>query len=277
MPQLLRLAVALCLFVTFTSVFVEARTLTNEAVVARIREAFDKKTIRAGLDDIRYFKEAGFIYQPALTVPRTSTCPVQEDWDQKAVMSGMVAADRSCAFLFGTYADVKREGNTLRKLLPDVKLPQVTKAEEQMLQKAMDTPQGREMLADRLFATMDKMLAAAARDEQRLRFLAAHLYGDLVERCYLAGIMVLAASESGTLAPLYHVHVDSGRKLEKALLMLSEEKLIGSQSKAAERAKKLHAILRLVSANGHKPSLNNLRKLVAICQEERSHYIVPCE
>ena len=64
-----------------------ALALTSQQAVEKIRAAFDEKTIRQGLDEVRYFKKAGFIYQPALSVPRSGTCPIEEIWDQKAVMS----------------------------------------------------------------------------------------------------------------------------------------------------------------------------------------------
>ena len=97
-----------------------ALALTSQQAVEKIRAAFDEKTIRQGLDEVRYFKKAGFIYQPALSVPRSGTCPIEEIWDQKAVMSGMVACDRTNAFFYGTYEDLRQETEILRKLMPQV-------------------------------------------------------------------------------------------------------------------------------------------------------------
>ena len=97
-----------------------ALALTSQQAVEKIRAAFDEKTIRQGLDEVRYSKKAGFIYQPALSVPRSGTCPIEEIWDQKAVMSGMVACDRTNAFFYGTYKDLRQETEILRKLMPQV-------------------------------------------------------------------------------------------------------------------------------------------------------------
>ena len=38
-----------------------ALALTSQQAVEKIRAAFDEKTIRQGLDEVRYFKKAGFI------------------------------------------------------------------------------------------------------------------------------------------------------------------------------------------------------------------------
>ena len=117
-----------------------ALALTSQQAVEKIRAAFDEKTIRQGLDEVRYFKKAGFIYQPALSVPRSGTCPIEEIWDQKAVMSGMVACDRTNAFFYGTYEDLRQETEILRKLMPQVAPLGVTPEEQKTLQKEMDTP-----------------------------------------------------------------------------------------------------------------------------------------
>ena len=94
-----------------------ALALTSQQAVEKIRAAFDEKTIRQGLDEVRYFKKAGFIYQPALSVPRSGTCPIEEIWDQKAVMSGMVACARTNAFVSGTYEELRQDTAILRKLM----------------------------------------------------------------------------------------------------------------------------------------------------------------
>ena len=41
-----------------------ALALTSQQAVEKIRAAFDEKTIRQGLDEVRYFKKAGFICRP---------------------------------------------------------------------------------------------------------------------------------------------------------------------------------------------------------------------
>lgn len=253
-----------------------AFALTSRQAVEKIRTAFDEKTIMQGLEEVRYFKKAGFIYQPALSVPRSGTCPVNEVWDQKAVMSGMVSCDRTNAFFYGTYDDLKKESEILRGLIPQVAPLALRPDEQKALQKGMDTEQGRAMLAKRIKHILDKLLDDAGKDEKALRFLCAHLYGDQIERFYTACVMVLAASESGTLAPLYHVRVDWGRKMADLLLEFSAAGLVGEKAKSLERHKKLKELYRLCSANNYSPPLANLRRVFKICQEERNHYIVPC-
>ena len=254
-----------------------ALALTSQQAVEKIRAAFDEKTIRQGLDEVRYFKKAGFIYQPALSVPRSGTCPIEEIWDQKAVMSGMVACDRTNAFFYGTYEDLRQETEILRKLMPQVAPWGVTPEEQKTLQKEMDTEKGRAMLARRIGHVLDELLSHAGRSEKDLRFLCAHLYGDQIERFYTACVMVLAAAESGTLTPLYHVRVDWGRKMADLLLEFSAAGLVGDRAKSLERHAKLKELYRLCSANNYSPPLANLRKIFKICQEERNHYIVPCQ
>ena len=62
-----------------------ARSMTNDQIMALIRGAFDKESFEKGLEEVRWLKDAGFIYQPGLTVPRAGTCPMQDDWDARAV------------------------------------------------------------------------------------------------------------------------------------------------------------------------------------------------
>ena len=171
--------------------------MTNEQIMALIRGAFDKESFEKGLEEVRWLKDAGFIYQPGLTVPRAGTCPMQDDWDSRAVLSGMVAADRTTAFLFGTYADVKRETETLHELVPNLPERLLAPKDQQALQQKLDTKRGRALLAERTMTLWDELLKRAGKSEKSLRFLGAYFYGDQIERFYLASVMILAAAETG--------------------------------------------------------------------------------
>ena len=214
---------------------------------------------------MRWLKDAGFIYQPGLTVPRAGTCPIQDDWDSRAVLSGMVAADRTAAFLFGTYADVKRETETLRELPARLLAPK----DQEALQQKLDTKRGRALLAERTMTLWDELLKRAGKSEKSLRFLGAYFYGDQIERFYLASVMILAAAETGEL-DAWQVNMSRGGEMRDVLMALSREGLVGDAKHQKERDARLKELFRLVSANGYRPPLKNLQRVVKICQDERS-------
>ena len=246
-----------------------ARTMTNDQIVALIRGAFDKESFEKGLEEVRWLKDAGFIYQPGLTVPRAGTCPMQDDWDARAVLSGMVAADRTTAFLFGTYADVKRETETLYELVPNLPERLLAPKDQQALQQKLDTKRGRALLAERTMALWDQLLKRAGKDEKSLRFLGAYFYGDQIERFYLASVMILAAAETGDL-DAWKVNMSRGGEMRDVLMALSREGLVGDAKHQKERDARIKELFRLVSANGYRPPLKNLQRVVKICQDERS-------
>ena len=246
-----------------------ARSMTNDQIMALIRGAFDKESFEKGLEEVRWLKDAGFIYQPGLTVPRAGTCPMQDDWDARAVLSGMVAADRTTAFLFGTYADVKRETETLYELVPNLPERLLAPKDQQALQQKLDTKRGRALLAERTMALWDQLLKRAGKDEKSLRFLGAYFYGDQIERFYLASVMILAAAETGDL-DAWKVNMSRGGEMRDVLMALSREGLVGDAKHQKERDARLKELFRLVSANGYRPPLKNLQRVVKICQDERS-------
>ncbi len=251
-----------------------ARGMTNAQIMELIRGAFDKESFEKGLEEVRYFKDAGFIYQPGLTVPRSGTCPMQDDWDARAVMSGMVAADRTAAFLYGTYDDVRRETETLHELVPNLPERLLAPKDQQALQQKLDTKRGRALLAERTMAVWDQLLKRAGRDEKSLRFLGAYFYGDQIERFYLASVMILAAAETGELES-WQVKMSRGGEMRDVLMALSREGLIGEAKHQKERDARLREMFRLVSANSYRPPLKNLQRLVKICQDERNRYAAP--
>ena len=246
-----------------------ARSMTNDQIMALIREAFDKESFEKGLEEVRWLKDAGFIYQPGLTVPRAGTCPMQDDWDARAVMSGMVAADRTAAFLYGTYDDVRRETQTLHELVPNLPEKLLAPKDQQALQQKLDTKRGRALLAERTMAVWDQLLKRAGRDEKSLRFLGAYFYGDQIERFYLASVMILAAAETGELEN-WQVKMSRGGEMRDVLMALSREGLVGDAKHQKERDARIKELFSLVSANGYRPPLKNLQRVVKICQEERS-------
>ena len=265
----LALALALALVPGLADPASAARTMTNDQIMALIRGAFDKESFEKGLEEVRWLKDAGFIYQPGLTVPRAGTCPIQDDWDSRAVLSGMVAADRTAAFLFGTYADVKRETETLRELVPELPARLLAPKDQEALQQKLDTKRGRALLAERTMTLWDELLKRAGKSEKSLRFLGAYFYGDQIERFYLASVMILAAAETGEL-DAWQVNMSRGGEMRDVLMALSREGLVGDAKHQKERDARLKELFRLVSANGYRPPLKNLQRVVKICQDERS-------
>ncbi|MBR6468343.1 MAG: hypothetical protein IKT16_09335 [Desulfovibrio sp.] len=246
-----------------------ARTMTNDQIMALVRDAFDKESFEKGLEEVRWLKDAGFIYQPGLTVPRAGTCPMQDDWDSRAVLSGMVAADRTAAFLFGTYADVKRETETLHQLVPELPARLLAPRDQEALQQKLDTKRGRALLAERTMTLWDELLKRAGKSEKSLRFLGAYFYGDQIERFYLASVMILAAAETGDL-DAWKVNMSRGDEMRDVLMALSREGLVGDAKHQKERDARIKELFRLVSANGYRPPLKNLQRVVKICQDERN-------
>ena len=104
-------------------------------IVTALLDVLDDDSPAQALRDIARYREAGFVHQPALAVSE-ETCPT-EDEDQRAVLSGMIAADRSFAFFFGKPEDALRENRLLQSLWRQ-KLPSPGKEELRILR---DKPQ----------------------------------------------------------------------------------------------------------------------------------------
>lgn len=249
-----------------------ARTLSNAQVVSKIRSMITLKSIESGYNEVAYFKKTGFIYQPELSVPALTTCPVREKWDQAAVLCGLMDADRNFAAMFGSLSDEKKEAKNLQKLLDCLPGQYTVPLYGASFQKKLATPAGRQELARTDLKLYSQLFDVASKDEHHLRFVAGYLYGDFLERLYLSSIMVLAANEAGTLGN-YRVDVDLDDSLTKTLLLLAREGLVGDPKFAAEREKRIAKLNTLISANGNRPSIQALMTVFQMCQKERSRYV----
>lgn len=240
---------------------------------------WDEDEMTEALGEIRYFREAGFIYQPELAFsmlmdegyPDGQRHPDDEDW--KAVASGFAAVDRSYAFLFGSADDVAREQRVMESLLPKGAVKGLETPAIARLQADMNTPKGRRELARLSCETSARLLAEVAKSEKAMRFLGAHLYGILVESLYMSSVMVLAASEEGLLEPLANVRSGTGVRMRDEMELLAGHGCLGDAEKSAARAKIVRELMELVSANDFRPPLKNLREVVRIAGDERDAFL----
>ncbi|MDO5536293.1 MAG: hypothetical protein Q4F72_01995 [Desulfovibrionaceae bacterium] len=235
----------------------------------------DMDDIARGLAQIQRFKDAGFIYQPTLTVSHFVTPNGGEDWDWRAVVSGMMSADRTQAFFFGTTDDVMREQRALFRVLDGV-VPggpkgRLSAAAIGDLQGAMATESGRRRLAEISTRNLRSLLEESGASERSLRFLGGHLFGVYIERIYVAGIMYLAAVEEGTEDALTGVDVRLASRLRDNLQMLAAKNLLGDAAQSPLRAAVLKKLIGLAGGDG-RPNIANLRRAVALCEDVRDDY-----
>lgn len=252
-----------------------AATLETQRIVSAMLKVLDDDSPAQALRDIGHYREAGFVYQPALAVSE-ETCPADGDPDQRAVLSGMVAADRAFAFFFGKPEDALRENRLLQTFRPDG-LPVLSREDVRILRTAPQSARARAIAENYRKREYDAIVRAAARDETMLRLLGAHIYGIYIERLYMVSIMVLAAAESDQLEPLFLVHQSLASHHGKALELLGREGVLGESAGENRRRAVLVERLQglLVADNGH-PSQEGLREIVRLAQEERGIYLTPC-
>lgn len=229
-------------------------------VVDELAPLLDSDAIVNSIQDIGLLKKAGFIYQPDLTITG-EMCPVDGSQDQLAVLSGMLAADRMYAFYFGDVSDAAKKNELLQQLVGKP-LPTLNSKDMARIRKAPHSQESANILA-------------RFRQQELSRLLGAHLYGLYLERLYMASVMVLAAAESDTLEPLYQVHTGLATRHGKALEILGKKGLLGLEDCEARAAlvKKLQGLL---TANKGQPTLEGLREIVSLVQEERAFFLTPC-
>ena len=242
-------------------------------VVDELAPLLDSDAIVNSIQDIGLLKKAGFIYQPDLTITG-DMCPVDGSQDQLAVLSGMLAADRMYAFYFGDVSDAAKKNELLQQLVGKP-LPTLNSKDMARIRKAPHSQESANILARFRQQELSRLLEAARQDDQLLRLLGAHLYGLYLERLYMASVMVLAAAESDTLEPLYQVHTGLATRHGKALEILGKKGLLGLEDCEARAAlvKKLQGLL---TANKGQPTLEGLREIVSLVQEERAFFLTPC-
>lgn len=275
--RLFWLPLLLCGLVSLCPLRAEAASPATETqrIVSAMLEVLDGDSPARALRDIGRYREAGFVYQPALAVPE-ETCPADGDPDQRAVLSGMVAADRTFAFFFGKPEDALRENRLLQSFRPDG-LPVLSREEVKILRSQPQSARARTIAETYRKREYAAFVRAAGRDEGLLRLLGAHIYGIYIERLYMTSVMVLAAAESDQLEPLFLVHQTLASHHGKALELLGKEGVLGESPEENRRRAALVERLQslLVADNGH-PSLEGLREIVRLVQEERGIYLTPC-
>lgn len=245
----------------------------TQRIVTALLDVLDGDSPAQALRDIARYREAGFVYQPALAVSE-ETCPTENE-DQRAVLSGMVAADRSFAFFFGKPEDALRENRLLQSLWQQ-KLPAPGKEEVRILRDRPQSERARAIAEKYRKQEYAAFVRAAAGDEHLLRLLGAHIYGIYIERLYMTSVMVLAAAESDELEPLFLVHQTLAGHHGKGLEMLGREGMLGDAEENSRRADLVARLQGLLTADKGRPTLDGLREIVTLTQEERSVYLTPC-
>ncbi|WP_297259906.1 hypothetical protein [uncultured Desulfovibrio sp.] len=245
----------------------------TQRIVSALLDVLDGDSPAQALRDIARYREAGFVYQPALAVSE-ETCPTENE-DQRAVLSGMIAADRGFAFFFGKPEDALRENRQLQSLWQQ-KLPSPSKEELRTLRDKPQSERARAIAEKYRKQEYAAFVRAAARDEHLLRLLGAHIYGVYIERLYMTSVMVLAAAESDELEPLFLVHENLAAHHGKALELLGKEGMLGSGEENARRAELAKRLQGLLTADKGRPTLDGLREIVTLTQEERTVYLTPC-
>lgn len=245
----------------------------TQRIVSALLDVLDGDSPAQALRDIARYREAGFVYQPALAVSE-ETCPTENE-DQRAVLSGMIAADRGFAFFFGKPEDALRENRLLQSLWQQ-KLPSPSKEELRTLRDKPQSERARAIAEKYRKQEYAAFVRAAARDEHLLRLLGAHIYGVYIERLYMTSVMVLAAAESDELEPLFLVHQNLAAHHGKALELLGKEGMLGSGEENARRAELAKRLQGLLTADMGRPTLEGLREIVTLTQEERAVYLTPC-
>lgn len=261
----------LVLVLSVLSLPARALALQTGEVSARLQTmVIESSLIEKALSEIRAFKKAGFIYQPQLSISSSISPTGREEWDWRAVTSGMVTADRDFAFCFGSVADVQREQKVLQLLLlPKVRQAGLGQTQIAAVQKAMHTPKGQAELARYSSAEMKRMFALAGENEQSLRFLGGFLYGNFIERLYTSSIMVLASVEEDTMDALTGVELKTAERMQDVLLLLARNNVLGDRELSAERGQVVQKLVALVKTRDQAALVANLRKVVDICQDER--------
>ena len=245
----------------------------TQRIVSALLDVLDGDSPAQALRDIARYREAGFVYQPALAVSE-ETCPTENE-DQRAVLSGMIAADRGFAFFFGKPEDALRENRLLQSLWQQ-KLPSPSKEELRTLRDKPQSERARAIAEKYRKQEYAAFVRAAARDEHLLRLLGAHIYGVYIERLYMTSVMVLAAAESDELEPLFLVHQNLAAHHGKALELLGKEGMLGSGEEDARRAELAKRLQGLLTADMGRPTLEGLQEIVTLTQEERAVYLTPC-
>ena len=251
----------------------------TQRIVSDMLNVLDDDSPAQALRDIARYREAGFIYQPALAVSE-ETCPSDGDPDQRAVLSGMVAADRAFAFFFGDPEDATRE-NLLFQTFTDrsgkIPLLPLCPDDYHTLRNEPHSARARAIWERCRNMEYAYYVEEAKHDEGLLRLLSAHIYGIYIERLYMTSVMVLAAAESDQLEPLFLVHQTLASHHGKALELLGKEGVLGESPEENRRRDVLVKRLQgLLVANQGRPTLDGLREIVTLTQEERAIYLTPC-
>lgn len=242
------------------------------AVVTSLRPLLKPETFEQRLADVGRLKAAGFIFQPELAVSGES-CPQNASPDQRAGLSGMLTADRSFAFFFGTPAQAAK-ANTLLADVLNMAPPALSEKEKAVFRNPA-SPEARRVLVRLWTEEARRLLETAARDDASLRLAGAYLYGQFLEQTCLSSIMILAAAESETLAPLRGLHTDLAQHQAAVLDILGKARRLGPDDETSdERAAVVRQVARCL--NGGAPTLDGLRDAVEITQTERGAFLAPC-
>ena len=254
-------------------------------IVLALLDSLDGEAPAQALRDIAACRAAGCALGPEHALVEAAIRLPAWPWqkqeeivlDRHAVLSGLIAADRDFALVFGRPEGFLRENAPLRVAwspAPDLPCPP-SPEEARILRRLPHSAQALSVAEACRRREYALLIRAAARSQTHLRRLGGYLYGLYVESCHLSSLMATEESTCAAAAACAALQEGLAARLGRGLQLLGREGMLGGGEENQRRAALVERLQRLLSAAKAASSTACLRDILSLSREERRRHLLP--
>lgn len=254
-------------------------------IVLALLDILDGDAPALALRDIAACRAAGFIHAPQHAIAETAIRLPSWPWEERedsvrdrhAVLGGLIAADRTFAFVFGRPEGFLRENIPLRiawspaRELPDPPSPE----EARILRSRPYSGQAASVAETCRKREYALLIREAARSRPHLRLLGAYLYGIYVESCHLASLPPPEKTACAGSPACLALRRGLADRLGRGLRLLGNKGMLGKGAENERRAALVEQLQRLLAAAKGASAAACLREIVSLTRKERARHLLP--
>jgi X-X-X-Leu-X-X-Gly heptad repeat protein len=275
-------AMILCLCLAGGAAQAADKVAVLKAGAEKLEAVFGGNEIKAVLQGVSLFKQAGLSYQPSLVTPLKGVAACK-DTKQLGSLMGLYGFDSNYALLFGkkkeflaTHRFMYTEIADRLKITGKVKIQAFTPEDLKKLAANPDDPANRELFIKYQIANLHAYTQLAQTDAQFASIMVDLSYGAVIEGMYVACKLGLSAKGGDKLVALFNEQAKRLDKMRQVLEVYAEDQDLAEMLDSAKRQAVLKPVLELLKARSGKLTEDDVRRLLGLVAPERAAMVKPC-
>lgn len=253
-----------------------------QAGAEKLGAVFGGDELRAVLQEVSLFKQAGLSYQPSLVAPRKGLVACKNP-RQLGMLMGLYGFDSNYALLFGRKKEFVATNQLMYKDIAErlkitgkVKLQAFSPQDLQKLAANPDDPANRELFIKHQAANLHAYTQLARADASFAGIMVDLSYGAVIEGLYVACKLGLDVKGGDKLVALFNEQAKRLDKMRQVLEVYAGDPELAAMLDAGRRQAVLTPALEVLKARSGRLDKGDLKKLLALVEPGRRELVRKC-